>query len=547
MKDEPEIVKQLKKEEKNNELKETYNQTKPKEKDKDNYKDIITQKNDIIDQIDDSIIITDLEGTIKYVNPACKKILGFQKEDLVGKNVTILEENDGERPTQQKIIEKTRKNGSWHGEVTNYDINGKKIIFEFRTFIIKDKKSNKKYMLGISRDITKRKEKEKKLQLSKQILNAIFNDPDTLLGIIDINGALVSANKTSLDYIDCKLSDVKGLKFWNTPWWTHSEKLQKRLKKAISKASKGKYISFEATLKVKNDDIITIDFSLRPIRDKKGRIRSLVAGGKNITERKQAEKELKKTKEKLEELNNNLEEKVEKRTKKIQHLLQQKDDFVNQIGHDLKNPLTPFVTLLPILEDKVDDEPTSKIIEVLEKNTGHMKKIVEKTITLAKLNSSKINLQFEKTNLKKEIDKNIKKQNIFCKKNDVEIKNNIEDDITVEIDKPRFEKLINNLLNNSVKYSKEKNGQVTINAEQNDKNVILSITDNGIGMNQEQINKLFNEFYKADPARHDFDSSGLGMPICKKIVEKHGGRIWAESPGLGKGTTYYIKLPNSKK
>jgi len=63
-------------------------------------------------------------------------------------------------------------------------------------------------------------------------------------------------------------------------------------------------------------------------------------------------------------------------------------------------------------------------------------------------------------------------------------------------------------------------------------------------MNKKQISQVFDEFYKADESRHDFDSSGLGMPISKRIVEKHGGEIWAESPGIGKGTTFYFTIPN---
>ena len=62
-------------------------------------------------------------------------------------------------------------------------------------------------------------------------------------------------------------------------------------------------------------------------------------------------------------------------------------------------------------------------------------------------------------------------------------------------------------------------------------------------MNEEQIKNIFNEFYKADESRHDFDSSGLGMSISKRVIEKHGGRIWAESEGLGKGSTFYFTLP----
>jgi signal transduction histidine kinase len=71
----------------------------------------------------------------------------------------------------------------------------------------------------------------------------------------------------------------------------------------------------------------------------------------------------------------------------------------------------------------------------------------------------------------------------------------------------------------------------------------ISIADNGIGMTKEQIERIFDEFYKADSVRHDIQSTGLGMSICKRIVEKHDGSIWVESPGPGKGTTVFFTLP----
>jgi signal transduction histidine kinase len=93
-----------------------------------------------------------------------------------------------------------------------------------------------------------------------------------------------------------------------------------------------------------------------------------------------------------------------------------------------------------------------------------------------------------------------------------------------------------------VKYT-DKKGTVTIDAKVEDNIITVSIRDTGIGMTREQLSQVFDEFYKADSSRHDFDSSGLGMPICKRIVERHGGSIWAESEGPGKGSTFYFTLP----
>jgi signal transduction histidine kinase len=105
-----------------------------------------------------------------------------------------------------------------------------------------------------------------------------------------------------------------------------------------------------------------------------------------------------------------------------------------------------------------------------------------------------------------------------------------------------LEELISNLLENSVKFSND-NGKIIIDAEKEKDYAKISIKDTGMGMTKQQIKHAFEEFYKADQSRHDFYSSGLGLTISKKIVERHNGKIWMESTGPGKGTTVFFTLP----
>ena len=87
------------------------------------------------------------------------------------------------------------------------------------------------------------------------------------------------------------------------------------------------------------------------------------------------------------------------------------------------------------------------------------------------------------------------------------------------------------------------NRQATIDAVKENDFMEISISDAGVGMTKKQMKHIFEEFYKADKSRHDFESSGLGLTICKRIVEKHGGKIWVKSPGIGKGTTVFFTMP----
>jgi len=254
-----------------------------------------------------------------------------------------------------------------------------------------------------------------------------------------------------------------------------------------------------------------------------------------------SEHELRKTKEKLEFLNNNLEEEVRQRTATISQLLQQKDEFINQLSHDLKTPLGPFKTLLPILEKNEPDPKRKEMFEVLLRNTTFMEKLVRKTIKLAQLNSSQIKLNLIETNLLNEINQVIDENEVLIKQKHIHIEINIPNNFVVKADPVYLQDLCRNLLTNAIKYNNE-NGSLVIGAKNDQNLVTISFKDTGIGLSEEQIHQIFKEFYKVDWSRHDFNSSGLGLSIAKKIVELHGGCIWAESAGENQGSTFFFTL-----
>ncbi len=257
---------------------------------------------------------------------------------------------------------------------------------------------------------------------------------------------------------------------------------------------------------------------------------------------KQINKDLTIARKNLNKLNKTLEKRVKDRTMEVDTLLKQKDEFVNQLGHDLKTPLMPLSTLIPLLIQKEKDKTKREWLEVLERNVDYMKGIVIKTIELAKLNSPKTKFSLEEINLKDEITRTIENKVTLFENKKIKINNNISENYNVQADKLRLEELLTNILENSIKYNKV-GGEITINAERNKSFVKVSIKDTGIGMTDNQIRHIFDEFYKADQSRHDFESSGLGMTISKRIVERHNGKIWVESPGIGKGTTVNFTLP----
>ena len=303
------------------------------------------------------------------------------------------------------------------------------------------------------------------------------------------------------------------------------------------------FLKIETFFQKKNNTFFPVFLTGSAIPEKEKSDAEYIILIEDISEKKKKEREFKLSQDMLISLNNKLENLVKKRTQQLQQVMKQKNEFINQLGHDLKNPLTPMMTFLPILYDKVSDEKCKEIISTLDKNVRFMKDLIVDTVELAKLDSVNIPLSFENINLRKEIDDILQSKFTFLNKKNIEIENNVNADLFIDVDKLRINELIINLISNSLKYGKE-NGSVTIVGDKlDDRNIELKIVDDGIGMSTDQVESVFKEFYRVNQKNSTFKSSGLGMTICKKIVEKHGGSIYCHSEGVGKGTTVGCILP----
>ncbi|MFP4433529.1 MAG: ATP-binding protein [Planctomycetota bacterium] len=248
------------------------------------------------------------------------------------------------------------------------------------------------------------------------------------------------------------------------------------------------------------------------------------------------------TREQLHALNHELEDKVQQRTAEVRDLLQQKDRFVSQLGHDLKTPLTPLMGLLPLLERMVDDPRARRMLDVLQDNVTYMDHLVEQTLNLARMNTGGLGLQWSHVDLRTLTRNVIASLADSLSRREIRVDNLIVEPVTVWADPMRLREVLTNLLDNAMKYT-EGPGMIVFSARRCGQQVELSIADTGIGMTPEQADHAFDEFYKADSSRHDRQSNGLGLTICRRIVEAHGGSIHLTSDGPDQGITAHLLLP----
>lgn len=156
-------------------------------------------------------------------------------------------------------------------------------------------------VVGVTRDITKRKQRERELRQSERRFEALFNDPNILVKLTDTDGAVIDVNETAIGYIDAELEEVTGKLFWQTPWFTGDEAIQQEIREAVDQATTGEYVEFEVDLSETVDESLIVSGVIRPVENDDGEVVSLLISSRDITERKHRKRELKRYEAYLEE------------------------------------------------------------------------------------------------------------------------------------------------------------------------------------------------------------------------------------------------------
>ncbi|MBT0663320.1 HAMP domain-containing histidine kinase [Geobacter pelophilus] len=226
----------------------------------------------------------------------------------------------------------------------------------------------------------------------------------------------------------------------------------------------------------------------------------------------------------------------------VEGLITQKDQFIRRLGHDLNTPLTPLVALLPMILTKSGDEKQQQWIKACIANVQHIRELVANSMQLAKrFKPTRLRLNLDCFSLAPAVDDFLSLMDTEIENHDLRVVNLIPQDLTIHSDRSEIQEVFSQLVQNVVQFA-PRGSRLIIDAEASGDEVCVSLHDEGIGLSDEERLQIFDEFYKADPSRHELRSSGLGLSICRQIIVNHGGRIWAESPGKGLGTTIKFTL-----
>jgi PAS domain S-box-containing protein len=380
--------------------------------------------------------------------------------------------------------------------------------------------------MGIFRDITNRKKAEEALRESEIKIRAIFDQTFQFIGLMNIDGTLIEANRAALEFSGIKSSSVLNKPFWQGPWWTHSPELQEKLRQSVEKAARGEFIRFEATHVAKDGMLHHIDFSLKPVKDETGKVIFLIPEGRDITERRKAEEELNIYREKM------------VRAERLASL----GTLSATLAHELTQPLTVIrLSIENSLEDLQATSCPKAVIEGLRDSLNEVSNatsVVDRFRNFARQSSKK---PLSETGLGDITDRIVRLLGKTAHRAKITLHPKDIDKLPPVYSNERdIEQLFFALIENAIQAADgKKNHRLTIKGVVKGEYVELRFSDNCSGIAPENLDKIFDPFFTtgSDDAR-----TGLGLPIVQRIISGYGGKIRVQSQ-LGKGTTFYVTLP----
>ena len=223
-------------------------------------------------------------------------------------------------------------------------------------------------------------------------------------------------------------------------------------------------------------------------------------------------------------------------------------DFVANVSHELRTPLSILRGYIETLLDSPQTarEELTRILRIMERHSDRLELLVEDLLTLAQLESVNPNLQMGTLDLSSFLPEMICDWEKKLTSKHLNMSVDVPPDLSpIRVDRTRLQEALYNLLDNAVKYSRER-GEIRLGARQRDGEIELTVSDDGIGITKEDLPRVFERFYRADKARSSdkIRGTGLGLAIVKHIAQLHGGRVEAESE-LDKGTTIRVVLPKA--
>ncbi len=387
--------------------------------------------------------------------------------------------------------------------------------------MIKDKNGKFKAIIVIIRDITERKKAQEKIRLSALYARSLIEASLDPLVTINPDGKITDVNKATEKITGILREDLIGTDFCN--YFTEPEKAKEGYKQVLLN---GFVMDYPLVICHKSGGVTDVIYNATLYKNEAGEVQGIFAAARDITEHKKAQDALKDYTRQIEQINNEL------------------NDFTYIVSHDLKEPLRCIDAFSKFIEDDYKDkldEEGKNYLERIRTNAVRMQSLIENLLEISRIDRTKKTL--EEVQIEELINEvNIRLEYAIKAKNvQLVIQNKLP---KVFCDRVRLTEVFVNLISNAIKFNDKPNPRIEIGYNQKDTFHEFSIKDNGIGIEEQYFDKIFEIFQRLGK-REEYEGIGAGLTIAKKIVQMHKGKIRVESK-IGEGTTFYFTIPQEK-
>jgi PAS domain S-box-containing protein len=372
-------------------------------------------------------------------------------------------------------------------------------------------------VLGISADVTERKRADEALEASERRFRACFDSAYQLQKLLDLEGRVLEANRTALDFAGSTIEQLRGVPLWDTEIWLNSPASRQMLREAFAEARKGKTVRKEMELNVGDGQHSIVDFSLTPIKDNMGNVVQLLAEGRDVTANKQAEDQLREVES-----------------------LSTMGRLAARVAHEINNPLAGIQNSFLLIKDAVPaDHPHHSYVGAIEREISRIAGVTRQLYetyrpdTDGSRETSISNLVGDAVALLGQVNRDSRVR--------------IEVDLqraphVVQLPDALLRQAVYNLVQNAVEAS-PKGGTVWVTAAGEDGTFELRVKDKGPGIPREIRERIFEPFFTTKPSSTRTGGMGLGLSLVRRSVHALGGHLEIlDVPGGG--TEFVVRLPH---
>ncbi len=466
--------------------------------------------------------IFDTDLSITQCNRRFAEILQSSLDKLIGLDMKRLNDKSVLPAIEKAILGEKGSYEGWYKATTS----SASIYATIKTTPLYDTANKIIGGMGLVEDITESKKNELEIRKSENHFRSIWENSFDGMRVIDNNGIIRSVNRAFCEIVKMRSEELVG-KHYSIIYAEHYREDFSRKGKENLK-SKSIATHYEKQLQLWNNSHTWLEVinSFIEISDDENYLLSIF---RNVGARKLGEEKLKVYLHELEELNKS------------------KDKFFSIVAHDLKSPFQGLLGLSEILiEDysEMSDEQIVQYLKIIRMTTKDVYRLIENLLDWSRLQSGRMEYKTEKLNLYQLSDGVLKLMGPTASKKNLQLHNSVMQSVFVYADMNMLNSILQNLVSNSVKFSNEF-GLITIASEERNDFYEIIIADTGVGMDERDLSKLFKiDQHFSTKGTKDESGTGLGLLLCKELVEKHGGTIWAESQ-LGMGTKFHFTIPKA--